>query len=311
MSDFKIKVTADLDTSQIEAKLMALQNRKITIQANANGNGLSNMNNSLQQIQNNANNVSASLKGIATTKLKVDALNFLKNQTENAVRSVTDLNKAMTLVNMTMSNMSGSSLYSLKQQSLSMAKDLSAATKTVTDAVTIYANENESVSSMLNKAQPTVLLSAASGMSSSSSADAIQGILNQFNLSEDQAMHVADTVEKLSSEIELDFSKGCDTISQSIATSGSVVNEAGMSFEKYAALVSTTAEKTGTRISSCILSPDANCSYTSSITFCEDSLSYNSNSFKSDVISNGEAVFNLSIACSLFSSITITPLYAA
>lgn len=223
---------------------MALQNRKITIQANANGNGLSNMNNSLQQIQNNANNVSASLKGIATTKLKVDALNFLKNQTENAVRSVTDLNKAMTLVNMTMSNMSGSSLYSLKQQSLSMAKDLSAATKTVTDAVTIYANENESVSSMLNKAQPTVLLSAASGMSSSSSADAIQGILNQFNLSEDQAMHVADTVEKLSSEIALDFSKGCDTISQSIATSGSVVNEAGMSFEKYAALVSTTAEKT-------------------------------------------------------------------
>ena len=244
MSDFKVKVTADLDTSQLEAKLMALQNRKITIQANANGNGLSNMNNSLQQIQNNANNVSASLKGIATTKLKVDALNFLKNQTENAVRSVTDLNKAMTLVNMTMSNMSGSSLYSLKQQSLSMAKDLSTATKTVTDAVTIYANENESVSSMLNKAQPTVLLSAASGMSSSSSADAIQGILNQFNLSEDQAMHVADTVEKLSSEIALDFSKGCDTISQSIATSGSVVNEAGMSFEKYAALVSTTAEKT-------------------------------------------------------------------
>ncbi|WP_418421543.1 hypothetical protein [Butyribacter intestini] len=48
MSDFKIKVTADLDTSQVEAKLMALQNRKITIQANANGNGLSNMNNSLQ-----------------------------------------------------------------------------------------------------------------------------------------------------------------------------------------------------------------------------------------------------------------------
>ena len=244
MSEFKVKVTADMDTSPLEAKLMALQNRKITIQANANGNGLNNMNNSLQQIQNNANNVSASLKGIATTKLKVDALNFLKNQTENAVRSVTDLNKAMTLVNMTMSNMSGSSLYSLKQQSLSMAKDLSAATKTVTDAVTIYANENESVSSMLNKAQPTVLLSAASGMSSSSSADAIQGILNQFNLSEDQAMHVADTVEKLSSEIALDFSKGCDTISQSIATSGSVVNEAGMSFEKYAALVSTTAEKT-------------------------------------------------------------------
>ena len=35
MSYFKIKVTADLDTSQVEAKLMTLQTRKITIQANA------------------------------------------------------------------------------------------------------------------------------------------------------------------------------------------------------------------------------------------------------------------------------------
>ena len=35
MSDFKIKVTADLDTSQVEAKLMTLQNRRVTIQANA------------------------------------------------------------------------------------------------------------------------------------------------------------------------------------------------------------------------------------------------------------------------------------
>ena len=117
--EFKVKVTADLDTSQLEAKLNALQNKKINVQvnlSNLNGSGMNNLNNSLQQIQNNANNVSASLKGIATTKLKVDAFNFLKTQTENAVQSVTDLNKAITLVNMTMSNMSGSSLNSLKQQ---------------------------------------------------------------------------------------------------------------------------------------------------------------------------------------------------
>ena len=119
--EFKVKVTADIDTSQLEAKLNALQNKKINVQvnlSNLNGSGMNNLNNSLQQIQNNANNVSASLKGIATTKLKVDAFNFLKTQTENAVQSVTDLNKAMTLVNMTMSNMSGSSLNSLKQQKL-------------------------------------------------------------------------------------------------------------------------------------------------------------------------------------------------
>ena len=152
----------------------------------------------------------------------------------------------MTLVNMTMSSMTDASLNSLKQQSLSMARELSTYTKNVTDAVTIYANENESAASMLAKAQPTCLYQRLLKHEHQKmpAADADQNIMNRFDMAEDQAMHVADTVEKLSSEIALDFSQGCDTISKSIATSGSVVNEAGMSFEKYAALVSTTAEKT-------------------------------------------------------------------
>ena len=240
--DFQIKIQADLDTAQAEQKLSALtKERKVNIQATVNGSGINNLNNSMQQAQKNANGLSTSLKDISTAKIKVDAINAIKEQAENAVKAVTDLNQAMTLVNMTMSNMTDASLNSLKQQSLDMAKELSAYTKTVTDAITIYANENESASSMLAKAQPTVLLSAASGMTSSSAADAIQGIMNQFDLAEDQAMHVADVTEKLSSEIALDFSKGCDTIAKSIAVSGSVVNEAGMDFEKYAAIVSTVA----------------------------------------------------------------------
>lgn len=246
MSEFNAKITANVDTSKAEAQFNALtgKDRKVNIQATVNGNGVDSLNNSIQQTQGNANKLSVSLKDMATMRLKSDTLSAIRSQIESAGKAVTDLNQAMTLVNMTMSNMTDASLNSLKQQSISMAKELSTYTKTVTDAITIYANENESAASMLTKAQPTVLLSAASGMKASAAADAIQGILNQFDMAEDQAMHVADTVEKLSSEIALDFSQGCDTISQSIATSGSVVNEAGMSFEKYAALVSTTAEKT-------------------------------------------------------------------
>ena len=246
MSEFNAKITANVDTSKAEAQLNALtgKDRKVNIQATVNGNGVDSLNNSIQQTQGNANKLSVSLKDMATMRLKSDTLSAIRSQIESAGKAVTDLNQAMTLVNMTMSNITDASLNSLKQQSISMAKELSTYTKTVTDAITIYANENESAASMLTKAQPTVLLSAASGMKASAAADAIQGILNQFDMAEDQAMHVADTVEKLSSEIALDFSQGCDTISQSIATSGSVVNEAGMSFEKYAALVSTTAEKT-------------------------------------------------------------------
>lgn len=245
MSDFIAKITATVDTTKAAAQLNALtKERKINVQANVNGNGVDNLNSSIQQAQKGASGLSASFKEIAGAKLKYDAINAIKTQADNAVKAVTDLNQAMTLVNMTMSSMTDASLNSLKQQSLSMAKELSTYTKNVTDAVTIYANESESAASMLAKAQPTVLLSAASGMNASTAADAIQGIMNQFGMAEDQAMHIADVTEKLSSEIALDFSQGCDTIAKSISVSGSVVNEAGMDFEKYAAIVSSVAEDT-------------------------------------------------------------------
>lgn len=245
MSDFIAKITATVDTTKAAAQLNALtKERKINVQANVNGNGVDNLNSSIQQAQKGASGLSASFKEIAGAKLKYDAINAIKTQADNAVKAVTDLNQAMTLVNMTMSSMTDASLNSLKQQSLNMARELSTYTKNVTDAVTIYANENESAASMLAKTQPTVLLSAASGMNASTAADAIQGIMNQFGMAEDQAMHIADVTEKLSSEIALDFSQGCDTIAKSISVSGSVVNEAGMDFEKYAAIVSSVAEDT-------------------------------------------------------------------
>lgn len=245
MSDFIAKITATIDTTKAAAQLNALtKERKINVQANVNGNGVDNLNSSIQQAQKGASGLSTSFKEIAGAKLKYDAINDIKTQADNAVKAVTDLNQAMTLVNMTMSSMTDASLNSLKQQSLSMARELSTYTKNVTDAVTIYANENENAASMLAKAQPTVLLSAASGMNASTAADAIQGIMNQFGMAEDQAMHIADVTEKLSSEIALDFSQGCDTIAKSISVSGSVVNEAGMDFEKYAAIVSSVAEDT-------------------------------------------------------------------
>lgn len=245
MSEFNAKITASIDTSKAEAQLNALtKERKVNIQTNVNGNGVDNLNNSMQQAQRSASGLSASFKEIAGAKLKYDAINAIKTQAESAVKAVTDLNQAMTLVGMTMSNMTDASLNSLKQQSIDMAKELSTYTKTVTDAVTIYANENESAASMLAKAQPTVLLSAASGMKASAASDAIQGILNQFSMAEDQAMHVADVTEKLSTEIALDFSEGCNKIADAVSVSGSVVDEAGMDFEKYASIVAAVAENT-------------------------------------------------------------------
>ncbi|WP_373219169.1 phage tail tape measure protein [Ruminococcus sp. 5_1_39BFAA] len=245
MSDFTAIINAQVDTSKAEAQLQKLtQNKKMTIDVDTKGSGVDNLNSGLQKAQQNANALGISFKEIAATKLKYDVFNGIADQAKEAAKAVTDLDSAMTLVKMTMSNMNEAALDSLKNQSLKLAQDLSTYTKTITDAVTIYANESESAASILTKATPTALLASAANMNASAAADAIQGIMNQFGLAEDQAMQVADTIEKLSTEISLDFSDGIDRISKAISVSGSVVDEAGMSFEKYAALVASTAEKT-------------------------------------------------------------------
>ena len=130
MSDFIAKITATVDTTKAAAQLNALtKERKINVQADVKGNGVDNLNNSIQQAQKGASGLSASFKEIAGAKLKYDAINAIKTQADNAVKAVTDLNQAMTLVNMTMSSMTDASLNSLKQQSLSMARELSTYTK--------------------------------------------------------------------------------------------------------------------------------------------------------------------------------------
>lgn len=234
MSDFIAKITAVLDDSKVQKQLEQYRNGKYKTKIDVDSSAA----------QKSLDSLKLSFGQISKTKLEMDIFNAITNQCKDAVSAVKQLNDAMTLVSMTMPKMTGTGLDNLASQSINMAKDLSTYAKTVTDAVTIYANANESITGILNKAQPTVLLAAASGMNASNAADSIQGIMNQFDMAESEAMHVADSIEKLSSEIALDFSKGIGTISDAVSVGGSVMNEAGLSFEKYGAIVSATAEQT-------------------------------------------------------------------
>lgn len=245
--EFIAQIKAKLDTSEAEKKLSELtkNEKKIKLKSEIGGKKeIDGLTDSIEKANKSTKNLDNSFKSISTAKIKYDAFKLIEEQCKNAVASVKQLNDAMTLVNMTMLDMPEFKLDDLSSQALGMAKDLSAYTKTVTDAITIYANANETVNSIIEKAQPTVLLASASNMQASKAADTIQGIINQFDLLDSDAMRVADSIEKLSSEISLDFSKGISTISEAIGASGSVMNEAGLSFEKYGAIVSATAEQT-------------------------------------------------------------------
>ena len=196
--EFIAQIKAKLDTSEAEKKLSELtkNEKKIKLKSEIGGKKeIDGLTDSIEKANKSTKNLDNSFKSISTAKIKYDAFKLIEEQCKNAVASVKQLNDAMTLVNMTMLDMPEYKLDDLSSQALGMAKDLSAYTKTVTDAITIYANANETVNSIIEKAQPTVLLASASNMQASKAADTIQGIINQFDLLDSDAMRVADSIE--------------------------------------------------------------------------------------------------------------------
>jgi GTP cyclohydrolase III len=63
----------------------------------------------------------------------------------------------------------------------------------------------ENVSSILEKTRADIMLATASGMSTTDTTDAIQAIMNQFELNaKGTAERIADTLEKVSANMPMD-----------------------------------------------------------------------------------------------------------
>ena len=60
---------------------------------------------------------------------------------------------------------------------------------------------------VMQSVKPTLLLANATGADASNASDQIQGILEQFDIGTDQAEHVVDVLENISSNLKEDFGK--------------------------------------------------------------------------------------------------------
>jgi TP901 family phage tail tape measure protein len=167
---------------------------------------------------------------------------FVRNLIDG-VKFIGELDTALTNINYTM-DVSNEDLKNIGNSSIQMAKDLKTSASNILQAVTIYANANETAQSILNKSQPTIMLSNVTGMSASQTADILQGTLEQFNLGEDQLLHVSDVLQKVSQSMNVDFAKGIREVAEGIQSSGSVAADAGLSLENYTALLGNLIAKT-------------------------------------------------------------------
>ena len=160
------------------------------------------------------------------------------------VGNVRELESALVNINYTM-ELSGRQLKEIGESSLQMAKDLNTSASNILGAVKLYANAKESAESILQKAQPAIMLSNVTGFSGEESAKYLQTIMNQFDLTQDDLMGISDTIQAISQSIAHDFADGIVQINEGIATSGEVARAAGMDLSEYASMIGLLVEKTG------------------------------------------------------------------
>ena len=167
------------------------------------------------------------------------AINVLKN----GMSVVKEFNRAMTSISMTMDT-TPAQLDGLGDAVIDAAKDMGTSVSQALDAAKIYANMQTTPEEIVSLTTPTIELANAAEINTSEASGYIQSVINQFEMATEDAEHIADVYESTSANIKLDFAEGIKDIAEGVEVAGTIVNESGMSFEKFAAIVAKTAETT-------------------------------------------------------------------
>ena len=194
-------------------------------------------------MKNWANQVKHKIQSLSAYYVSDYILDAGMQQLREGYQFVSDLDSALTNISMTM-NTSSQSLSNLGKSAIQTGVDLSTNASNVLEAVTIYANANETTDSILEKATPTLMLANASGDSAANASNYLQAVVNQFDGMEGQEKRIVNSYEKISAGLAMDFSQGISGMAEAVTNAGSVASEAGFSFEEFSAITGSIAEKT-------------------------------------------------------------------
>lgn len=159
------------------------------------------------------------------------------------IDTLKEFDDGLTKISYTM-DMTKSQLDGLGKSVLETANDIDSSIDNAMQVSQIYANMNTSAEEIKKLSEPTLILSNLTGFDSSTVADDIQAVTQQFEISAEESMHIADVYDQISRNISVDYSKGIESIAEAVQVAGSTSKQAGLSFEQLAAIVGKTAEKT-------------------------------------------------------------------
>lgn len=175
----------------------------------------------------------------------------LFEQFKEGVEYVRYLDKAFTDISITM-DMTKSQFDGMTDQVQQMAIQLGTSSEAVMDVVKTYANAQSNINEVMQKTQPSVILSNLSGMDTSTVTKAVNATLNAFDMLKggesdviEQTTRVSDVIVSVSRNMQYDFNDGIVQLIDGVKTAGNVAESAGVSFESYVARMGTLIETTG------------------------------------------------------------------
>ena len=168
-----------------------------------------------------------------------DIINIFK-QGANTLKEFDD---SLTKISYTM-DMTKSQLDNLGNSVLDMASDMKSSIDDAMQVAQIYANMQTSAEEIQKLSEPTLILSNLSGFDASTVADDIQAASQQFDIAAEDSMHIADVYDYISRNIQVDYSKGLESMAEGLQVAGSTAKQAGLDLEQTTAIIAKAVEKT-------------------------------------------------------------------
>lgn len=162
---------------------------------------------------------------------------------KQGVQDAIDLNNILTQTATAMNTTVGQ-LGAITTGAQQMSQAMGANITDVLQIMHVYANVNETADSIIKKTKADVILSNLTGMNGQETTNVLQGVQQQFKMTDDQLIHVDDALTKIAANLRVNYQTAIKEIGEGVKTAGTMAEQSGLSFEKFASIIGVTEERT-------------------------------------------------------------------
>lgn len=224
----KEKVTVDIDSGNIENTDQSMKHLNRTV---------ADSNSVFGRLKSTIGNTFSSGKLAMTGYLMV--LNEINKAGKNAKQTIQEIDKAATDLSVA-TNMSRESVSGLIKDYNTYAKQLSSTTTQITSAADDYLRAGKSMSETQALIKDSIMLSKLGQLESGAATEDLLAVMNGYEMSIDEVGRALDAMVA----IDMKAATSAGDIATALKYCASSADVAGLSFDKLAAMIATTQEKT-------------------------------------------------------------------